>query len=218
MKRRRRIMKESKKEVLAKFHRDNIIRASEKLFLKNGIENTSMDDIAREAGYSKATLYVYFKNKDEIIGAITLLGMKAFLDYVRNCLMEHKDFKSQYFALCYALVDFQKEHPFYFECVFSEINVDLELEETPKVYYEIYEVGEEINQEILKIFQEGVKEDLLRRDIQLPLASFIFWASIHGIIRMSKEKNKYLQKGMGVSSEDFLQYSFELLYHSIKKE
>ena len=62
----------------------------QKTILKNGIENTSMDDIAKEAGYSKATLYVYFKNKDEIIGAITLLGMKMFLDHVRKCISEQK--------------------------------------------------------------------------------------------------------------------------------
>lgn len=209
-------MKVSKKEALAKFHRDNIIRASEKLFLKNGIENTSMDDIAREAGYSKATLYVYFKNKDEIIGAITLLGMKMFLDHVRKCISEQKDFRAQYFALCYALVDFKNEHPFHFDSVFAEINVDLELEETPKVYHEIYEVGEEINNEISKMFQEGVKEGLVRNDIKLPLASFIFWASIFGIIRMSQEKNKYLAKSLGISSKDFLQCSFELLYQSIR--
>ena len=34
-----------------------------------------MDDIAREAEYSKATLYVYFQSKEEIINAILLSGM-----------------------------------------------------------------------------------------------------------------------------------------------
>lgn len=37
------------------------------MFRAKGIENTSMNDIARATGYSKATLYVYFKNKEEII-------------------------------------------------------------------------------------------------------------------------------------------------------
>ena len=33
------------------------------LFMEKGIAATSMDDIAKAAGYSKATLYVYFENK-----------------------------------------------------------------------------------------------------------------------------------------------------------
>ena len=48
-------------------HRKNISAAAEQLFMAKGIENTSMNDIARATGYSKATLYVYFKNKEEII-------------------------------------------------------------------------------------------------------------------------------------------------------
>ena len=46
-------------------HRKNISGAAEQLFMKMGIENTSMNDIAKESGYSKATLYVYFKNKEK---------------------------------------------------------------------------------------------------------------------------------------------------------
>lgn len=39
-------------------HRKNIMKAAEQLFMTKGIENTSMNDIAKDAGYSKATLYV----------------------------------------------------------------------------------------------------------------------------------------------------------------
>lgn len=34
--------------------------------MEKGIAATSMDDIAKASGYSKATLYVYFENKEEI--------------------------------------------------------------------------------------------------------------------------------------------------------
>ena len=65
-----------------------------------------------------------------------------------------------------------------------------------------YEVGEEINNEISKMFQEGVKEGLVRNDIKLPLASFIF-----GLVFWNNSyvagKNKYLAKSLGISSKDF---------------
>ena len=36
-----------------------------KTFARAGYDNTTMNDIAKEAGYSKANLYFYFKNKEK---------------------------------------------------------------------------------------------------------------------------------------------------------
>ena len=43
-------------------HRENIVSAASALFMGKGIAATSMDDIAKAAGYSKATLDVDFEN------------------------------------------------------------------------------------------------------------------------------------------------------------
>src|SRR5207244_4489547 len=40
------------------------------LFLANGFDATSMGEIARQAGVSKGTLYVYFDSKERLFGAI----------------------------------------------------------------------------------------------------------------------------------------------------
>ena len=45
-------------------HRAKIAAAASELFLKRGTAAVTMDEIARAAGYSKATLYVYFENKE----------------------------------------------------------------------------------------------------------------------------------------------------------
>ncbi len=50
--------------------RASILDAAEKLFLQDGLENTTMVDIARQAGITKVTLYRYFANRDEIALAI----------------------------------------------------------------------------------------------------------------------------------------------------
>lgn len=46
--------------------RASILDAAEELFLKNGLENTSMIDIANAAGITKVTLYRYFPDRDPI--------------------------------------------------------------------------------------------------------------------------------------------------------
>lgn len=56
-------------------HREKIATAASTLFMEKGIAATSMDDIAKAAGYSKATLYVYFENKEEIVGILVLNSM-----------------------------------------------------------------------------------------------------------------------------------------------
>jgi len=44
-----------------------ILEKARALFLQNGFDATSMDTIAREAGVSKATVYVHFAGKDDLL-------------------------------------------------------------------------------------------------------------------------------------------------------
>ncbi len=50
--------------------RRQIVEGARKIFLDRGFDAASMGDIAKEAGVSKGTLYVYFKNKEELFAAI----------------------------------------------------------------------------------------------------------------------------------------------------
>jgi AcrR family transcriptional regulator len=50
--------------------RRQIIDGARRMFLAQGFDAASMSEIAREAGVSKGTLYVYFKSKEELFEAI----------------------------------------------------------------------------------------------------------------------------------------------------
>ena len=50
--------------------RRQIIEGARAVFLSRGFDAASMGDIAKAAGVSKGTLYVYFKDKDELFAAI----------------------------------------------------------------------------------------------------------------------------------------------------
>lgn len=50
--------------------RRQIVDGARSVFLARGFDAASMGDIAKAAGVSKGTLYVYFKDKDELFGAI----------------------------------------------------------------------------------------------------------------------------------------------------
>ena len=50
--------------------RRQIIDGARAIFLEQGFDAASMNDIARAAGVSKGTLYVYFQNKEQLFQAI----------------------------------------------------------------------------------------------------------------------------------------------------
>src|ERR1700685_4585989 len=50
--------------------RRQIVEGARSIFLAQGVDAASMNDIARAAGVSKGTLYVYFDNKEQLFEAI----------------------------------------------------------------------------------------------------------------------------------------------------
>ncbi|MFA0962956.1 TetR/AcrR family transcriptional regulator [Roseivirga sp. BDSF3-8] len=51
--------------------KDKIIHTAEGLFLQYGIRSVTMDDIAKELGISKKTIYQYFNDKEEVVCVVT---------------------------------------------------------------------------------------------------------------------------------------------------
>ena len=179
-------------------HRENIAAAASILFMKKGIAATSMDDIAKAAGYSKATLYVYFENKEEIVGILVLNSMKKLDDYISSALIQHEATKARYDFICRGLVQYQEEFPFYFKMVLDKINI-----------------GEEINEKIKNFLLSGMEKGDLRSDLEIMPAILNFWGMLSGIIQLAANKEEYIKKSMGLSKIKFLEYGFSLVYHSI---
>ena len=196
-------------------HRENIVSAASALFMERGIAATSMDDIAKAAGYSKATLYVYFENKEEIVGILALNSMKKLYDYISSALIQHDTTKARYDFICRGLVQYQEEFPFYFKMVLDKINIDFESKEYLPEERETYQIGEEINEKIKNFLLSGMEKGDLRNDLDIMPAIFNFWGMLSGIIQLAANKEEYIKKAMGLSKIKFLEYGFSLVYHSI---
>lgn len=196
-------------------HRENIVSAASALFMEKGIAATSMDDIAKAAGYSKATLYVYFENKEEIVGILVLNSMKKLYDYISSALIQHETTKARYDFICRGLVQYQEEFPFYFKMVLDKINIDFESKEYLPEERETYQIGEEINEKIKNFFLSGMEKGDLRNDLDIMPAIFNFWGMLSGIIQLAANKEEYIKKSMGLSKIKFLEYGFSLVYHSL---
>jgi TetR/AcrR family transcriptional regulator, cholesterol catabolism regulator len=66
-----------------------ILEDTGKLILKYGVKSMTMDDIARELGMSKKTLYLYCADKNDLIKQVIQLDMKV--DHQRICSIIDKN-------------------------------------------------------------------------------------------------------------------------------
>ena len=196
-------------------HREKIASAASVLFMERGIAATSMDDIAKAAGYSKATLYVYFENKEEIVGILVLDSMKKLYHYIVSALEQQETTKEQYNFICRGLVQYQEEFPFYFKMVLDKINIDFESHDYLPEEKETYQIGEEINEKIKEFLISGINKGDLRSDLKIMPTIFIFWGMLSGLIQLAENKEEYIKKAMGLSKVKFLEPGFHMLYCSI---
>jgi TetR/AcrR family fatty acid metabolism transcriptional regulator len=64
--------------------RDRILKAAIKVFAKNGFYATRVSEIAKAAGVADGTIYLYFKNKDDVLITIFEDGIQQLLVILRE--------------------------------------------------------------------------------------------------------------------------------------
>jgi AcrR family transcriptional regulator len=67
--------------------RSRILDAAQSLFLRYGVKRTSLDDVVREAGIAKGTLYLYFNFKDALFAAIAERLCVEMLRYAEEAIV-----------------------------------------------------------------------------------------------------------------------------------
>lgn len=82
-----------------------------------------MDDIAKNSGYSKATLYVYFKSKEILTSYLVLQSMQTLYDFIYKALHENNTCKERFFGICNSLYEYKKLYPLYFSLVHKPLDL-----------------------------------------------------------------------------------------------
>lgn len=86
--------------------REKILAGADRLFQKYGLAKTTMEDIAKEAGKGKSTLYYYFKSKEEIFDVIIRNEKEAFFETIQNAIANEKSAVSKFRA--FQMIRFEK--------------------------------------------------------------------------------------------------------------
>lgn len=197
------------------FNRRNILDAADKLFCKNGVEKTTMEQLAAEAGYSKPTLYGYFKDKDEVYFALVLEFMEKIVVKVDKAIDEQNVFSDIFTKICQDVFRLATRYPLYFEGLIGTINVNIKADDTPQIYKDIYRLGEVLNEKLLNILQQGKDEGVIDTALDNSAILLFVWSSVAGIIRMINHKKDYL-KMLQLNEKDFSAFCFERLLCACK--
>lgn len=200
-----------KKLAIAQFHKERIVEAAEALFLKNGVEATTMDMIAKEANYSKTTVYKYFESKQEIYYTVTYQSFVMQKKLLEEVIQQEQNFFDQYFSLCQEMVFFQKKHPLYFDTLLETIDINSEI----PILNDIYDIGEEINDILRQLLEKGVEDGMISSEIKFPEVIYILWSSIAGIITMANKKERYFTQTSDMSMTAFRNYGFKIILQGL---
>lgn len=90
----------------------DLFSAGYELFIKRGIEKTSIDDIVKKAGVAKGTFYLYFKDKYDLLDQLILKQsnklIKEALDKTNS--INQVDFKERTLCFIDYLINYFKEN------------------------------------------------------------------------------------------------------------
>lgn len=91
--------------------REQILAAAEAVILRYGIPKTTMDDIGREAGVSRPTVYRYFGDRDALVAALIERRSRMLFDRARAFILSHGTFAEQLVEGLIYLVDHGRKDP-----------------------------------------------------------------------------------------------------------
>ncbi len=151
-----------------------ILDAAREIFLEKGYNQTSIRNIADHIDYSPGTIYLYFKDKDEIFSALHEEGFRQML--VR---MEPLNFVTDPFERLQALgrvyLEFAMNNKDYYDLMFV---IRSPLKNVPE--HEKWEMGHQTMEYLKSVIRECQQAGYFKGK-NVDFLSFIIWSAVHGM-------------------------------------
>lgn len=96
----------SKDAVVEEFRRQTIQQAARKVMARRGTHGTSMQAIADEAGVAKGTLYLYFRDRDDLLDQAADGAFRDLLGRLQQVLAQRGTLPDQLRALVRTKIEF----------------------------------------------------------------------------------------------------------------
>ncbi|NQV41012.1 MAG: TetR/AcrR family transcriptional regulator [Candidatus Marinimicrobia bacterium] len=109
-----------KKELRKEQHRLEILQTAERIFARQGYHTTTMEAVAEECGWSKGTLYLYFKSKEDLFFSVLFEKLDRFSAALLADLKASEGVEGKIRGLIDAQFSFFTENKHFFQLVITE--------------------------------------------------------------------------------------------------
>lgn len=169
-------------------NREQVIQAAHSMFMRLGLKSVSMDDIAREMGVSKKTIYQVVENKEQLIQLVMEQDACKDLRIINQNHLEAKD-----------AIDESLRNSRYFIRAMREISPTT-LRDLQKYYPSIWKEQmeahhAEFRNSIARNIERGMEEGLYRDDLEADLIAQLYV----GMMMMVIDKNIFPAQDRSVS-------------------
>ena len=144
--------------------RKAIIRASLRVFSRKGYGATALDEVAREARLAKGTLYLYFKDKEDLYFHVMLSVLERMGAFVEKQISESQNPLEKLAAVAKAQIGFFTDNPNYFRLFMVAFNPEMATIHK-KLLGPIFEKRQQLGEYLHGLVEEGKNKHLIRGDI-----------------------------------------------------
>ncbi len=184
-----------------------ILEAALNAFSKKGYHDTRMENIAKDAGVGKGTLYEYFSNKEELFKESLEYAINIYLEKINMAVQEGKSVEEKIIGILKVECGTKKKYDnFAFTFMRESANIEMDFKKS------IYRIREIKIQLYSKIISNAVDEGIYRDDLDVDLAASI----LLGALNQVQFKNFY--HGLNDFSIDDTKNTLKILNHGFKKK
>lgn len=191
-----------------------IIDAAEKIFARDGYDNASMNEIAKEAEFSKRTLYQYFEDKTDLYLTVALRLYKSMLNYYQNLNIDQDTGYEIARKSFFAYYDFYKNNESTFRIIYDIGNVRKKTN-NPKLE-EFLKVDQQIFESLQNIIIQGQQDGSISKDIDPKVTTSVLIFMLTGFLNQLTITGRNYSKHINMDMDEFSSYAINLLHSALK--
>jgi len=198
------MMSEERKAWEKKQRENRILDMAQEIFFKNGYEFTTIIEIAKASGYNKRSIYLYFKDKEDIFLAVVLRGLTQLHERLEKA---SKDLSIQ--GLGRAFFDFSMDHPDYLKlimvyeantCVYNPGMLKNAVPGSHK--YLCQEKTDAMADLITRLLARGIDTKKIKTSLKPSQLMLVLWGQVFGVMQIILMRQAHFQETYGISYED----------------
>jgi TetR/AcrR family transcriptional regulator len=190
--------------------RAEIVDAAERLYAEKGWDSVTMDQVAKAARLSRALLYVYFRDRDELQFAIGERALEMLRTRFVEAAARHGLGLDQVEAIGRAYMTYARDFPHYFD-VCARFQAHATSAHPGSNEGACAVAGDAAIAVVVDAIRVGIADRSIRADIGDPmLYAVTLWAFTHGVIQLAMAKGEDLAR-LGISTSQFGENALALL-------